>query len=85
MVGIKVTLIESERGCGQRLDDCMICLSVNDANLFIEEFNKKNNLKETPDWYIYADSHTQPIDLTDKQYKHLKKKGREYLSAIKNL
>lgn len=42
-VAIKIPVIESERGYGSKVDDYMICKSVEDANAFIEEFNSKNN------------------------------------------
>lgn len=50
----------------------MIWLSINDAELFINEFNSKNVSKNVPDWYMQAESDVLPITLTDIQYQELK-------------
>ena len=39
-VVIKVPVIESERGWGSKVDDFMVCLSVEDANAFIERVQR---------------------------------------------
>jgi hypothetical protein len=85
MVGVKVALIESERGWGKKIDDYMVCLSISEAELFIKEYNSKNTEKVVPDWYMYADSSVLPIDLTTKQYNYLKEKGRVSLSELEVL
>lgn len=56
---IKVEIIESERGWGQRVDEVKEFDTLEQANKFIEFFNKPNkeNAAKTdavPDWYMYA-------------------------------
>jgi hypothetical protein len=84
-VAIKIPVIESERGYGSKVDDYMICKSVEDANTFIKEFNSKNNESSTPDWYMYAEQTLDPIDLNDEQYNVLLSEGNVWLSKIKNI
>jgi len=84
-LAIKVPVIESERGWGSKVDDHMVCLTIEDAKEFKEEFNAKNNESSTPDWYMYADNTTTPMDINDKQYKLLKKEKRVWLSHLRNI
>lgn len=54
----RVTIIESERGWGQRVDEIKIFDGPNakeDADKFVNEFNAKNTSKTVPDWYMYAE------------------------------
>lgn len=55
---VKIAVMEYERGWGSKIDDWMVCLSVEDAN-------------------------PMPIDVTDKQFKKLKKEKRVWLSHLK--
>lgn len=50
----RVTIIESERGWGQRVDEVKDFLTPEDAEKFVTEFNKKNDLPYVPDWYMVA-------------------------------
>jgi hypothetical protein len=83
MIAIKVPVIESEAGWGSRIDDYMVCLSVEDADNFIKEFNSKNNKADTPDWYMYAESTKIPFDLSEPQYSKLKESNRIWWSSLK--
>lgn len=49
-----VTIIESERGWGQRVDEIKEFDSEDKALEFVEEFNSKNTSETVPDWYMYA-------------------------------
>lgn len=49
-----VEIIESERGWGSRLDEIRRFTTEKEAKDFIIEYNKRNNLPEVPDWYMYA-------------------------------
>ena len=51
---IKVQLIESERGWGQKIEDTLYFEDYSKAVEFVEEFNSKNDEPEVPDWYMYA-------------------------------
>lgn len=51
---IKVVIIESERGCGRKVNDIKEFTSKEEAENFTQEFNKGNNTEVTPDWYMYA-------------------------------
>lgn len=79
----KVTVIESESGWGQRIDDHMVCLSIEDAKNFIQEFNSENDLPNIPDWYMYAEDTPIHIELNDNQYNKLKSNKRMWLSSLK--
>lgn len=82
-VAVKVPVIESERGWGSKIDDYMVCLTADDAQKFVIEFNSKNTGATVPDWYMYAERDSQPIDITEKQFKFLKKNKRVWLSTLK--
>lgn len=51
---IKVQIIESERGWGQKVDSVKTFPSLKKAEAFIKKFNAKNNEAVVPDWYMYA-------------------------------
>ncbi|MDD5149803.1 MAG: hypothetical protein PHC28_04895 [Flavobacterium sp.] len=51
---IKVYIIESERGWGQKIDEVKEFPDLETANKFINEYNSKNDLDYVPDWYMYA-------------------------------
>ena len=50
----KVTIIESERGWGQKIDDVKYFTTEEEAQQFCEEFNKDNTEAVAPDWYMVA-------------------------------
>lgn len=83
---IAVPVIESERGWGSKIDDYMVCLSMEDAKAFAKKFNSENTEDTAPDWYMRADDvDAKPIDISDKQFKVLKKEKdkRMWLSQLK--
>jgi hypothetical protein len=51
---IKVLIIESERGWGQKIDQVKYFDSIEKAEKFIKDYNKENNKSTVPDWYMYA-------------------------------
>jgi hypothetical protein len=51
----KVTIIESERGWGQRVDEVKEFKDYEDAKKFQIDFNKQNNKDAVPDWYMVAE------------------------------
>lgn len=51
---IKVLIIESERGWGQKIDEVKEFETRELALKFINNFNASNNLSDAPDWYMYA-------------------------------
>jgi len=52
---IKVYMIESERGWGQRIDGMKEFDTQEEAEKFVLEYNTKHNPPgSTPDWYLYA-------------------------------
>lgn len=52
---VKVYLIESEAGWGQRVDETREFESHEEADKFIAEFNAQNNKPYVPSWYMYAE------------------------------
>lgn len=50
----KVSIIESERGWGQRTDSTHYFRKVEEAKSFVGDYNKKNTKANVPDWYMYA-------------------------------
>lgn len=52
---IKVNIIESERGWGQKVDEVREFKTYEDALAFVDDFNKDNNKDKVPDWYMYAE------------------------------
>lgn len=51
---VRVAIIESERGWGQRVDEVREFDTLKEAEDFIKDFNKDNNQATVPDWYMYA-------------------------------
>ena len=53
---IKVFIIESERGWGQRVDGTKEFTTRKEAAEFCKEYNNKHNppMDVAPDWYMYA-------------------------------
>lgn len=51
---VKVLIIESERGWGQRVDSIQNFDTREKAISFCEEFNRDNNEPVVPDWYMFA-------------------------------
>lgn len=84
-VAVTVTVMESEAGWGQRVDDYMVCLNNQVADDWRKEFNSKNDKAVVPDWYMYAESGNNPIDITAKQFKKLQKEKRMWLSTLKTI
>jgi hypothetical protein len=54
MEKVKVYIIESERGWGQKIDEVKEFNSADDAEKYIKDFNADNNKPVVPDWYMYA-------------------------------
>lgn len=55
-----VTIIESERGWGQKVDEIREFDSMDDAWEFYHGFNSQNNQKKVPDIYWFA-REPQPV------------------------
>lgn len=51
---VKVFIVESERGWGQRVDETKYFDTIAEAKRFIAKHNASNNLPVVPDWYMYA-------------------------------
>lgn len=84
-LAVKVAVYESEKGWGSKLDDWMVCISIDEANAFKKEFNAQNTAKVTPDWYMYADGEPRAIALTDSQMTFLKENKRVWLHYLAEL
>jgi hypothetical protein len=52
---VKVAIIESERGWGQRIDEIRKFPSMEDAKIFVNEYNSHNTKEFVPDWYMYTE------------------------------
>lgn len=84
-LAVKIAVIESERGWGRKIDDWMVCLSIEDAKEFEKEFNSENKESSTPDWYMQVEGEPKTISLNDKQFLKLKSEKRVWLSTLNNL
>jgi hypothetical protein len=51
---VKVNIIESEAGWGQKVDETKEFDTREEAEEFCREYNAKNNEEKTPSWYMYA-------------------------------
>ena len=51
---VTVSIIESERGWGQRIDETKEFPTREEAEALVAKFNSHNDLPEVPDWYMYA-------------------------------
>ena len=52
---IRVRIIESERGWGQKVDSVKYFDTYEKAESFVKDYNKENNQHTVPDWYMYAE------------------------------
>lgn len=50
----RVTVIESERGWGQKVDEYRRFQTKEDAWRWADEFNSRNTASMAPDWYMQA-------------------------------
>ncbi len=83
----RVAVIESERRWGSKVDDFMLCLTVDDAKAFTDEFNSKNTSQTAPDWYMQAEGEPEAVELSDAQYKKLTSEGsgRLWWSTLRDI
>ncbi len=81
-LAVKVPVIESERGWGRKIDDYMVCLTLEDAHEFIKEFNSRNTETTTPDWYMQAEGDPEPISLSEAQYHIVLAEKRVWLNSL---
>lgn len=81
----RIPVFESESGWGTKLDDFMVCTTFEDACEFKKEFNSKNNLSTTPDWYMYAQGEPELMELTKTQIEYLQRKSRVWQSTLVKL
>lgn len=52
---VKVYIMESERGWGQRVDETLEFSDQEAAQKYCDDYNRKYNTADTvPDWYMYA-------------------------------
>lgn len=51
----KVTVIESERGWGSKVDEVKYFETREEAQEYVRIFNSKNTAPVAPDWYMYAE------------------------------
>jgi hypothetical protein len=54
MANVKVYIIESERGWGQKVDEVKEFPTREEAEKFVREYNSQNTEPTVPDWYMYA-------------------------------
>jgi hypothetical protein len=63
----KVTIIESERGWGQRVDEVKSFDTYEEAKKFQIDFNYENDKETVPDWYVVADDPVFDSSAIDKK------------------
>lgn len=68
----KIALIESEKGWGRKVDDYMLCLSIEDAKLFKSEYNSKNTSSYTPDSYTQIEGEPEEMIISLAAHEYLK-------------
>jgi hypothetical protein len=51
---IKVLIIESERGWGQKVEETLSFPTMEEAKKYCDEYNKDLNQSSVPDWYMKA-------------------------------
>lgn len=66
----KVTIIESERGWGQRVDEVKSFTTYEEAKKFQIDFNAENNKNYVPDWYMAARDPVFDSTEIDKKLKN---------------
>lgn len=84
-LAVKIAVIESEAGWGRKIDDWMVCLTVDAAEEFKKNFNASNNQSSVPNWYMQVEGDPIPINLNDNQYAKLQKERGVWLSSLKHI
>jgi hypothetical protein len=84
-LAVKIAVLESEKIWGAKIDDWMVCLTIEDALKFKEEFNSKNTSNSVPDWYMIAIDEPIPIELNNDQFEWLQIEKRTWLSSLNQL
>lgn len=51
----RVKIYEMERGWGRKLDETIDFDNAVEAIDYVHDYNAGNTLKNTPDWYMYAE------------------------------
>lgn len=51
---IRVQIIESERGWGQKVEETIYFDTKEEAEKYCVEYNSQNKDNSVPDWYMYA-------------------------------
>lgn len=82
---IRVPIIESEKGWGQKIDDYVICIDSEAAKAFIIDYNSKNTESKTPDWYMYASNDISTIEVTRNQFNYIVNHGNTWLNHLKTI
>ena len=84
-IAVKIAVWEYEKGWGSKVDDYMVCKTIEDAKAFKKEFNGKNTEESTPDWYMQVEGDPIPFDITEEQFKVLEEKDRVWLGTLKQI
>lgn len=84
-LAVKIPVLEYEAGWGNKVDDFMVCTSIEDAQKFKMEFNAKNKEQKTPDWYMVAQDEPVPVSLNTQQMRYLMQHKRVWWSCLKKL
>ncbi len=66
-----VPVIESESGWGSKVDDYMVCPTLEKAKEFVVAFNAENYQIVAPEWYMRADDSIFIKDIPDEQFKRI--------------
>jgi hypothetical protein len=82
-VAFKIPVLEFERDWGSKVDDHMVCLTSEDAQVFKTEFNSKNTEESAPDWYMVCEDNSKSFEITDSQMKYLTEHNRVWLSVLR--
>ena len=81
----KIEVVERDIWSGPSTFDCKVCLTIEDAKNFKEEFNARNTAPVAPDWYEQVEGKPVEIILSNSQYQSLLELGRTWLSELKKL
>ena len=52
----RVTVIESESGWGQKIDEYRRFETKEEAEAWVKKYNSANDIPSVPAWYMYAES-----------------------------
>lgn len=84
MIAYKVAVYQARKYRLSKIDNYMVCLSFEDAQIWKEDFNFRNKINKN-NWYLVAKGDPIQIEIKIRQFNKLKKHSRAWESTLNKL